>query len=296
MLMDIYTSYVKCASGLGDYQAMSKTELANGYCDADEAGDEEKRSQYFAALMLRYWYKIYEWQKNSATLRLEIEDFTSWLSDALSLAFQYRRWRDPKDKLYNDPNGPDKVFKRACATIRVRAFYNANLDNRKINYLCDSLDKQIEVYGDSTECLADSEDTLKNDGVLGIISLFLSQGKVLEAMIVDGIAFQDTFKEAKKKKVYIDEDSGEEEKYYEYHHEFSAPRVVRHLREICENSLEERQRFINYFSHSYRVTEEELENSLNYISTRTNQQLSTQIKKTLYTIANTKEFKSLLCM
>ena len=60
VIQDMYKDFVNAASGLGDYQAISKTDLANGYCDADEANDEIKRSQYFAALMLRYWYKIYE--------------------------------------------------------------------------------------------------------------------------------------------------------------------------------------------------------------------------------------------
>ena len=79
--------------GLGNFQSLSKTQLANGYCDADESQDYVKRDQYYSALMLRYWFKIYEWNKTSASSRLEIEDYTSWLAESLNVAFKYRSWR-----------------------------------------------------------------------------------------------------------------------------------------------------------------------------------------------------------
>lgn len=104
---EMQLAFIRDAESLGDYQLMSKTELANGYCDADEeaqkakeAGDirsfnyfEAIRSSYHSALMLRYWYKIFEWQRNSSTLNLEPSDFVGWLHDSLYVAFYYRAWR-----------------------------------------------------------------------------------------------------------------------------------------------------------------------------------------------------------
>ena len=157
----MYKDFVNAASGLGDYQAISKTDLANGYCDADEANDEIKRSQYFAALMLRYWYKIYEWSKEK-NLRMDVEDFVYWLSDALIGkygAFTYRRWRDPKNKLYNDPDGPDKVINRALYSTRNRHYDYINKDKRRANYYTYSADESIELHGDSADVLQVVDDS-----------------------------------------------------------------------------------------------------------------------------------------
>src|SRR5574344_849456 len=103
---EIQKSFIESAVALGNYQLMTKTELANGYCDADEAAQRAKesgdaavfaeqealRSSYFSALMLRYWYKIFEWQKNSSTLNLELSDYVDWLHDSLYVVSYYRTW------------------------------------------------------------------------------------------------------------------------------------------------------------------------------------------------------------
>ena len=47
----------------------------------------------------------------SKGLKLDVDDFAMWL-EAFFVAFKYRRWKDPKNKLYNDPKGPDKVIRR----------------------------------------------------------------------------------------------------------------------------------------------------------------------------------------
>ena len=62
------------AAGLGDYNLMTKLELANGYCQAEEDGDDMKRSQNWAALTLRSRSKIYEWIQNSKSCKLQTED------------------------------------------------------------------------------------------------------------------------------------------------------------------------------------------------------------------------------
>lgn len=296
MLIDIYKSYVECAKNLGNYQAISKTALANGYCDADEAGDDIKRSQYLSALMLRYWYKIYEWYKNSSTLRLEIEDYVYWLADAFDLAFKYRRWRDPKDKLYNDPNGPDKVFKKACATIRVRAYYNANLDKRKINYLVDSLDASIEACGDAVENNSKLiEDYSKGSPIKDIIALLIKQNKIIDALIIDGIAFHNSTKVIKtvNKKVNA---LNEAEKSISYCHSFSQRLLTQHLKEIAGSSGLERKNLISYFENSYDLNTSELDTAFSKITTLSSNQLSNKIKKLLDSIKTDQEYRSILCI
>lgn len=43
-IKEIQLAFVREAAGLGDYNLMTKLELANGYCQAEEDHDEMKRS------------------------------------------------------------------------------------------------------------------------------------------------------------------------------------------------------------------------------------------------------------
>lgn len=198
MLKDIYNSLEKFASLLGDYRNISKTDLANGYCDADDNHDEAKKNQYLAALMLRYWYKIFEWYKNSKSTRLEIEDYVSWLSESFDIAFKYRRWRDPKDKLYNDPNGPDKVFNRCFYSTRNRWYDYFNKDKRRMNYYAYSLEESIDIHGDAADGLLveDDENHNYNINIDYIIQHFLDKNRSIEAVIIDNICYWNPFRKS----------------------------------------------------------------------------------------------------
>ena len=163
------------AEQLGNYEAMSKTELAIGFCDSDVCGDVVMKSAYFCAFMLRYWYKIWAWQKESASLHLAPTDFVDWLVDSLIIAFTYRTWRyeyKPKVSLKNngafegweldengnkipnpyyykvDPDAPDKIINRCCFSTRGREYQYHNKDMRKANVGTTSLDSLIDENGD----------------------------------------------------------------------------------------------------------------------------------------------------
>ena len=51
MLHDIYNTYYQYARNIPNWESMSKTDLANAYCDAEEKGDEEGKNKYYSALM-----------------------------------------------------------------------------------------------------------------------------------------------------------------------------------------------------------------------------------------------------
>lgn len=302
MLQDIYNSYVKLAMCIPGFELSPKvrnadiTQLANGYCDADEAGDEDLRSKYFAALMVRYWFKIYDYDKSSKSSRLEIEDYTSWLYEALELAFSNRRWRDPNNKLYTDKNGPDKVINMCCSTVRLRHYYTYNLDKNKINYLTDSIDRQVELYGDAAEAAQITSGSSNSSAIDTIISMLVKDNKILEAIIVDGICYQDTFKEFKTKYNYKDEETGEEDVTYRYSHEFNQHMLINHLKALVQDDEEVRSIFLNYFGNSYGIEKDQYEDALTIIESSNNQKLYTYIRKTLYELKNSKEIKNILCI
>jgi len=323
-------AFIRDASALGDYQLMTKTELANGYCDADEASQrataagnisdashfEILRSAYFSALMLRYWYKIFEWQKNSSTLNLELSEFVDWLHDSLYVAFYYRTWRYELEAIVKeghfieykldkegntipnpyywlvDVNAPDKIINRCCGSMRGRVFQYHNKDKRKANTQTYSLDSMLEADGDYAAMLAgsytDDEGMKSQDSAYTLVQTLLRRGEILEALIIESIAYHDSFKDEKVTKTAtdIDEETGEEFEYKYIYTEASAKfdqrKLVRYLTSIGED-------FIRNFCETYEVNESVGSHLLNRLKSLNNAKLYRAIEKTLEEIRQSPE-------
>ena len=320
-IKEIQLSFMRCAEGLGDYRLMTKLELANGFCKADEEHDEEKRSEYWSALMLRYWYKIFEWAENSKSCKLQLEDFVDWLNNSLEDAFYYRSWwwkyesvvqhgkfieyklDENGNKILNqhyweiDPNAADKSINYFCAARRGKEYQALNKQKRKTNVLTYSLDANLEDGGDSAlEKAGAIENPNHNSFVQYAVCKFLDQGRSIEALILDGIANHDSFKENKTSEyVYdteIDEKTGEEvevkEKVYHYDYVFDPRKLVKHLNNINQDFMQ------NYFSNEYGVTLEECDKILNKLKTLNNTKLYNYIKKTLENVRQDSDILSCL--
>ena len=313
-IRDTQNAFARNAELLGNYEAMSKTELANGYCDADEAAEraraegnireaskqEALRSEYFSALMLRYWYKIFEWSRNSSSLNLELTDFVSWLSKSLYVAFYYRMWRYEyeaevkegkfiKWKLDADGNripnkyyyikdntAPDKVINRCCGSMRGRVYQYYNKDKRKASVQTSSIDAMTDENGDSA--LAYSNCYEQNEFASGakcLVGEFLRQDKGLEALIADGIMNHDTMQ------FKVDKKHPEAGKV------FNARKLVKHLNLI-------NQEFMQEFCEMYSIEESKGESILNKLKSFTNPKLYKYIDKTLIEIKETPEMLDLL--
>lgn len=291
-LSEIKQRFIDCASGLGDYESINKTDLANGYCDAEEAGDETKRSQYYSALMLRYWYKIYEYARTCASMKLPIEDFVSWLDDSFYWAFRYKRWRDPNDKLYGDPNGPDKVFNRCFFSTRGRYYQHSNKEIRKLNWTTSSLDAISEEVGDHQNLLGVDDEYLPEKE---IIEKLLKDKRFLEAIVLDGIFYQDVFEEIKTKKTMTittyneetEEEETEEEDYNSYSHEFNIKRLVKYIRAVNSD-------FTDYFVDYYDLDNETAEQFKEKITSLRPAAISKIVQRTLYNLARDKDILNLL--
>lgn len=320
MLQEAQEQFRRSANTLGDYSILTKTELANGYCDAEEAGDEILRSAYFSALMLRYWYKIYEWKRDSASLHLEEDDFIGWLSESLRIAFVYRNWRyeykaivslknngeflgweldENGNKIPNpyywkvDPNAPDKIINRCCFSTRGREYQFHNKDKRRANVTVYSMDSMVDENGD---CALDYAGAVENisitNGAFELIHRFLNDGRMLEAVILDGIVNHDSFKEDKSYhyEYDTDEETGEEikEKVCDYSTEFDPRKLVKHLNSINQDFMQ------NYFCNEYDITDIEGNAILEKLNKTSNSKLYKYIQKTLIQIRETPELLNYL--
>lgn len=330
---EMQIAFMNDAASLGDYQLMTKTELANGYCDADEASQKAKeigdktgvqqaeaiRSAYFSALMLRYWYKIFEWQNNSSTLNLELNDFVDWLHDSLYVAFYYRMWRyefeaTVKDGIFieykldkneqripnpyyyvKDPNAPDKIINRCCGSMRGRVFQFHNKDKRKVNTQTYSLDNMIEDDGDYALMSAgvfSTEDNIKSkESTYSLVQMLLGKGETIEALIIESIAYYDAFKDKKVVKTIkeINEETGEEVDYSftTVSPKFDPRQLVRHLNSIGED-------FIYNFCETYDVNQSIGDKLLDSLKKLNNIKLYKAIEKTLEEIKQSPELLSCL--
>lgn len=282
--------YIEAASLLGDYSLLTKNELAFGYIEAKKAGDTIRMSAYFGALMDRYWYKIYKWKRDSASLRLKDDDFVSWLSECGWLALErYTAWMDPNNPLSKDPNGFDKVMNRLCFSIRMREYQIANKAVRKCNTETCSLNTTIS--DDQREAPVDYIPKAKGpdvDGAKIVVEDFLRRDKSIEALIVDGIAYQDSFKDTRVVNYTEDEDGTRHRGYTETQSAFDMRKLVKHLSTLDEAFVED------YFCDKYDLPKAKGKEILETMRKTSNLKLYRYIEKVIQEIKQTPELLSCL--
>lgn len=301
MLEEIKKLCIKSASCLGDYQKLSKQELADGYCDAVEDNDEDLRDHYYSALVLRYWFKIGKYYAQSRASGFSIEDCYDWLNHSLMYALEHHPWRNPDNKLYKDKNGADKTINRCIISTRLINYQHANTDKGKMKAISSSLDSLMDDNGDcviKTNAMECSDSSSLTDD---IIKDFVSNDKIKEALIIDGICNQDSFREMTEKKTisaysYIDydEDGNEvtvevpEESYKSNSAQFSTKKLVSHLTNMNDN-------FITYFCDNYCIEKSRLEEEYCDLKKMGSTKINKLITKTLSSLKNSDYLKGILC-
>lgn len=207
MLEELRKTCKNNADLIQDWQNMNKNDLANLYIKYEK--NERLRSAVFGALMCRYWGNIGKYYNQSRN-SVEIEECYEWLVHAISYALRKRKWTDPSNKLYSDPNGPDKVINMCIKSTRSIFYQAANTDKRRSNFGQVSMESQVEQLGDFAEAsfldednpfaVNPMEDIVGELSCVDIIKYLYSTKQIVEALVVDGICFFDTYKKIKNKK------------------------------------------------------------------------------------------------
>lgn len=236
LLEEIRRTYLKFANNIPNWKTMNKNKLANLYLEHEHS--EPERSYYFSALMCRYWSNVYKFYRTSKSTKLDISDFTSWLAESFFVAFKYRRWKDPSNKLYNDPQAPDKVINRCIYSTRMRYYQYYNMDKRKLNFQTDSIERQLESFGyraNVYKYMSTVDGSEEDARCKNIITYYLSKENFLLAIILDLICFGDTFREIRSAKTVEIEDDVEENIEID---EFSTNEDIENSVDIEEEDLE----------------------------------------------------------
>ena len=253
------------------YEQYSIDELANAYCDAVDNGNETLKDIYISALVLRFWHKIDKMYKaNSVAPSLEHEDFFWWLYEAIEYACKYRGWRDETKKL-----NAQQCINKCIETIKLQKYYNLRLDKNKTVNFTISMDTPIGGDGDDKAMtvgdMLEAEETWDDhsaDDVMLLVQNYINRDKIIEAILIDNIAFNDVQRYYKKT---IKTETG---KYTEISSEFWSYRLVQIISKLPEEYKYD-------FMHKYKISEEKLDAVLKYVDKSTNQKLYRLLDKCL---------------
>lgn len=245
------------------YESYSIDELADAYCDAVDSGNETLKDIYISALVLRFWHKIDKMYKaNTVAPCLEHEDFFWWLYEAIEYACHYRGWRDADKKL-----NAQQCINKCIDTIKLQKYYNLRLDkNKTVNYTVsmdapvgsDSDDKAMTI-GDMLEA-EETWDDHSRDDVMILVQNYINRDKIVEAILIDNIAFNDV------QRYYKQTIKTETGKYTDVSSEFHPYRLVQIVSKLPKEYKYE-------FMHKYKISEEKLDAVLAYVDKSNNQRL-----------------------
>lgn len=257
------------------YEVYSIDELADAYCDAVDTGNEELKNIYISALVLRFWYTIDKMYKaNTVAPSLEYEDFFWWLYEAIEYACKYRGWRDPAKKL-----NAQQCINKCIDTIKLQKYYDLRLDKRKaVNHSC-SIETPLggegnegKTIGDMLEAEEYVDDHSTDDAVL-LVQSYINRNKIIEAILLDNIAFNDVQRYFKKT-VKTQTPDGEPIKYTEHSSEFWPYRLIQIVSKLPDT-------YKSYFMNRYNISEEKLTAILEIIDKANNQKLYRYLDRTL---------------
>ena len=253
--------------------------MLDGYCKAMDEGDEHLKNLYISGLLLRHWDKVKKLALTCPNIDLQGEEFVEWVYEAIMYACKYRKWQ--KDERVN----AQQCINQCIETIRKQHYYNYNLDKNRANYNTASFDTPVGDENDNgtqrtlldTVVDENAERVVRMmDGATEarqIIQTVIDKNRIVEAIIMDIIAFGDTDKITKHVKYGVDE-NGEKVKYTTYTREFWKFKAV----QILSNLSDDYQR---YFVDNYLVNTSALDAALNVLKKANNQKIYKEINSAL---------------
>ena len=254
-------------------------QMLDGYCKAADEGDEHLKNLFISGLMLRHWDKSKKLALKCPNIGMSEEDFMDWVYEAIMLACEYRKWQ--KDESVN----AQQCINQCIETVRVRHYYEMNLDKHKASYMtvsmetpvCDASDNGIQKTLGETLVDEDAENEVRhsfgNDAAKNLVQLFLNKNRIVEAIIFDIIAFGDSLKQVKHIKTGTDE-NGKTCKYTTYTSEFWRFRTIQLLSNLPED-------YFDYFIKTYAVKTDAFKAALEVLKKANNNKLYRELDMSL---------------
>ena len=301
ILNDLYKSYLVYANNIKNWQNKSKTDLANGFIQAEKENNNLLLNSYFATLMLKYWYMIPYLYKQNKCLKLEIEEYVALIEDSLRKGLSYRRWLDKSFEVSKDKDGAEKVFNRCIWSVIKGQYKFSNFYNNKINYETLSLDELKEkVQNKNSDCIENNLEQYEiedfnnymnkqnsKNNIKDIVEYFIYNEDYIGALIVDLIAYGECFKNYKEKIIFKDIDTNENIEVKNQISKFEPKKIISLLNKLNVND-------IKYYKHNYLLNQEAMKQCLSKVSKIPNSKLYEKLNNTLLTIKNNNNLLSIL--
>jgi hypothetical protein len=129
-----------------------------------------------------------------------------------------------------------------------------------------------KTIGDMLESEEYVDDHSTDDAIL-LVQSYINRNKIIEAILLDNIAFNDVQKHFKKT-IKTKNETGEDFKYTEYSSEFWPYRLIQIVSKLPDS-------YKSYFMTRYDISEEKLSTILDIIDRANNQKLYRYLDKTL---------------
>ena len=279
MFNELRTSFMAVA-GTG-YEDEDIDLMFDTYCAALDSGDEATKDKYIARIILRFWAKINKIYTSNKNACASIEDAYDILIDAINYNCYYRGWQNPDKKI-----NAQQALNKCISTIILQRHYDNRLDKNKANFNCVSLDAPANLDnfndGDEVQTLMDKLETESTTdveaqtdiAVESIVQDYINKDKIVEAIIIDTIAFQDTIKRTSETEKITDEETGETKRETTHYIEFWPYKAVQYLSKLPES-------YEDYFKNKYQVREIVFDKAIEAVRAANNQKLYKYVNRTL---------------
>lgn len=289
MLEEIKGSYIANASMIKGWQHMSVNTLCNLYIDNEN--NEDLKSAYFSAILLKKWPYIGKHYLNSKASGFSIEDCYDMVIHGIQYALEKRKWKDPNNKLYNDKCAPDKVLNRCIASARDIQYYLSNTGKRKGNYGKVSLDYISEEVKDCSEILADDNESeeLNKDNISThfLLENLVKKNKFIEALVIHSILNDDCFVEkTTTQKFMLDE---EEIKAKRSSQTFKTGKLV-------DTLYKYREQKIHTLCDEYHINDDKITKVRDVLIKADKNKLNRLVRSVLSKLADDEDVKEYLCL
>lgn len=250
--------------------------IMNLLCEMKDSGNKVVEGWCTCAVVLRFMFMRERLRLKSPLYSDNWTDYINLIYEGIELACKYRAWQTKGTNVI-------ACIRQSLETARLRWQYDANLDKHKASYntmsLEDTLSEDNEVTR-STEFLEivedETADPANDDGEAGaraIVQMYVDKNKLVEAVILDTIAFNDVDREVKTTVTSVDKD-GNEIKTIQKHKEFWEFKAAKLLRALPDS-------YPQYFSHLYGVKAEDVVRAKDAIKNANSSKLYRYLRATL---------------
>ena len=280
MLQETKRDLISCARKLAKpYEKYSIDELADAYCEALDTNNSALKDIYISALMLRFWKNIISLSKANTAPSFDLNDFFSWVYESIEYLCEpgRRAWQDKSKNL----NAKQCIEKR-IVTVSKQHYKYMTMDKRKAANASISFETPLcgDCGSDTARTLEDvleAEDHIDSitadAGVLTLIQNYIDRNKIVEAILLDNIAFNDVQK-SYKRMIKTENAEGETFRYTEHSSEFWPYKLIQMVSKLPST-------YKASFMKRYNISEDKLTTVLNVIDSVPNQRLYKYLRETI---------------